>query len=61
MLSWHLETRELHLRYTWKIARNASDSKINLFVRVSDELLWGIGEAAPNIRYQETPELLPDP
>ena len=58
MLSWHLETKELHLRYTWKIARNASDSKINLFVRVSDGPLWGMGEAAPNIRYQETPELL---
>ncbi|RDC64834.1 dipeptide epimerase [Adhaeribacter pallidiroseus] len=58
MLSWHLESRELHLRYTWKIARNASDSKINLFVRVSEELLWGMGEAAPNIRYQETPEVL---
>jgi len=58
MLNWHIETKELHLRYTWKIARNASDSKINLFVRVSEDRFWGMGEAAPNIRYHETPELL---
>jgi len=29
-----------------------------LFVRVSDHVYEGIGEAAPNIRYNETPESL---
>ncbi|QNF31860.1 dipeptide epimerase [Adhaeribacter swui] len=58
MLNWHLETKELHLRYTWKIARNAADSKTNLFVRVVDGACQGLGEAAPNSRYHETPELL---
>ncbi|QMU30445.1 dipeptide epimerase [Adhaeribacter radiodurans] len=58
MLTWHIETKVLSLRYTWKISRNAADSKINLFVRVSDQQFLGIGEAAPNVRYHETPELL---
>ncbi|MGV3540361.1 MAG: dipeptide epimerase [Rufibacter sp.] len=58
MLTWHLETRELALRYTWKISRNASDVKNNLFVTVGDGKTQGRGEAAPNVRYGETPELL---
>ncbi|MBA9076858.1 MULTISPECIES: dipeptide epimerase [Rufibacter] len=58
MLIWHLETRELTLRYTWKISRNASDVKTNLFVTVGDGKVHGRGEAAPNVRYGETPELL---
>ncbi|MDQ3292078.1 MAG: dipeptide epimerase [Bacteroidota bacterium] len=58
MLTWHIESKELQLRYTWKISRNASDTKTNLFVRVSDQQFLGIGEAAPNVRYHETPELL---
>ncbi len=58
MLTWHIEARELQLRYTWKIARNAADTKINLFVRVTDQWHLGMGEAAPNVRYSETPELL---
>ncbi|MBK0402053.1 dipeptide epimerase [Adhaeribacter sp. BT258] len=58
MLNWHIEALALELNYVWKIARNTSESKINLFVRVSDEHHTGIGEAAPNIRYHETPENL---
>ncbi|MFC6998456.1 enolase C-terminal domain-like protein [Rufibacter roseus] len=58
MLTWHIETRELTLRYTWKISRNASDIKTNLFITVGDGQLQGRGEAAPNVRYGETPELL---
>ncbi|HSI89942.1 MAG TPA: enolase C-terminal domain-like protein, partial [Adhaeribacter sp.] len=58
MLNWQIEALALELRYTWKIARNASEGKINLFVRVADENFTGIGEAAPNIRYHETPENL---
>jgi L-Ala-D/L-Glu epimerase len=58
MLTWHIEAKQLALRYTWKISRNAADSKINLFVRVANQRHVGIGEAAPNTRYHETPELL---
>jgi len=54
MLRWHIESKELHLRYTWKISRNSSDVKTNLFIRVADQQYVGIGEAAPNIRYGET-------
>jgi L-alanine-DL-glutamate epimerase-like enolase superfamily enzyme len=55
---WTLESRELPLRYTWKISRNASDSKTNLFVRVQQQEggAVGWGEAAPNVRYGESPE-----
>jgi L-alanine-DL-glutamate epimerase-like enolase superfamily enzyme len=55
---WTIETRELSLRYTWKIARNASIAKTNLFVRVQQEAggAIGWGEAAPNVRYGESPE-----
>ena len=58
MLTWHVETRDLTLRYTWKISRNASDVKTNLFVTVGDGHVQGRGEAAPNTRYGETPDLL---
>ncbi|OUJ72513.1 enolase C-terminal domain-like protein [Hymenobacter crusticola] len=56
MLTWTLETRELPLRYIWKISRSASTSKTNLLVRVSSAGgAIGWGEVAPNIRYGETP------
>lgn len=56
MLKWDIELKRLDLKYTWAIARNASDFKINAFVKVSDGEIEGIGEAAPNVRYQESPE-----
>ncbi|RNI32878.1 dipeptide epimerase [Rufibacter immobilis] len=58
MLQWNLEALDLTLRYTWKISRNASDLKTNLFVTVGDGRVQGRGEAAPNVRYGETPVLL---
>ena len=58
MLDWQIEALALELKYTWKISRNASAGKINLFVRVADGTYTGIGEAAPNIRYNETPQEL---
>jgi L-alanine-DL-glutamate epimerase-like enolase superfamily enzyme len=59
---WSLTPLELPLRYTWKISRNASTTKTNLLVRVQGEAggVSGCGEAAPNIRYGETPESLQD-
>lgn len=55
---WSLETIQLPLRYTWKISRNATDEKVNLLVSFRHNGTSGRGEAAPNIRYGETPELL---
>lgn len=48
--------KDLNLRHTWTIARNSSDVKHNVFVKFSRNGVFGIGEAAPNIRYDETPE-----
>lgn len=56
MITWNIRSLELQLLYTWKISRNASDSKTNLFVTAQDGSFTGQGEAAPNIRYQESPE-----
>ena len=47
---------ELPLKYTWKISRNASDVKPNVLVFLSCQGITGIGEAAPNIRYEESAE-----
>lgn len=48
--------KELKLQHTWTIARNSSDVKYNVFVRYERDGIVGIGEAAPNVRYNETPE-----
>jgi len=58
MPTWTLATQELHLRYVWKISRNASTTKTNLLLRVTGHGHSGLGEAAPNVRYGESPELL---
>ncbi|WP_201978478.1 enolase C-terminal domain-like protein [Hymenobacter rubidus] len=58
MPSWTLTPHLLALRYVWKISRNASSTKTNLLVRVAGQGQQGVGEAAPNVRYGETPELL---
>lgn len=55
---WTLTAHELPLRYVWKISRNASTSKTNLVLRVTAQGHEGAGEAAPNVRYGETPALL---
>jgi len=58
-LTWNLRARELPLRFTWKISRNASVAKTNLLASVTDSVgpaaAIGWGEAAPNVRYGETP------
>ncbi|RFP66039.1 dipeptide epimerase [Hymenobacter lapidiphilus] len=56
MLTWTLTPLALPLRFTWKIARNASTTKTNLLLQVAGGGYTGRGEAAPNIRYHETPE-----
>ncbi len=54
-LIWQIEKIRLDLKYTWKLSRNETDFKENLIIKVSDGKHEGKGEAAPNIRYGETP------
>ena len=54
MLRWTIEPVTLDLKYTWKISRNSSDQKTNLIVTVEDGTFSGKGEAAPNVRYNES-------
>lgn len=58
MLNWQYTQIKLDLKYTWKLSRNATDFKINTIVSVDDGQYAGKGEVAPNIRYNETPELV---
>jgi L-alanine-DL-glutamate epimerase-like enolase superfamily enzyme len=53
---WSISPIILDLKYTWKISRNASDQKTNLIVTYSDGKYSGRGEAAPNVRYNESAE-----
>lgn len=55
-MDWILETLPLELKYTWKISRNSSELKHNFLVRCRIDRYEGLGEVAPNIRYQETTE-----
>lgn len=58
MLNWQLEPITLELKYTWKISRNSSNTKSNFIVHAHFGKWKGMGEVAPNIRYQETPETI---
>ncbi len=50
------EVKRLTLKHTWTIARNSTDYKENIIVKVKKDNIVGFGEAAPNVRYGETPE-----
>jgi len=58
MQNWSVEPITLDLKYTWKISRGSTDQKTNLIVTVTDGEYTGMGEAAPNIRYNESPSSL---
>jgi L-alanine-DL-glutamate epimerase-like enolase superfamily enzyme len=58
MLHWSINQIQLDLKYTWKISRNATTFKVNSIITCTDYLNTGKGEVAPNIRYNETPELI---
>jgi len=45
------------LHNTWTISRNSSRFKENVFVKIEKDGLTGYGEAAPNVRYDQTPEM----
>jgi len=57
-INFTLELLPLPLRYEWKLSRNSSTQKINGFISARSGTHQGKGEAAPNIRYLETPERL---
>ncbi len=50
------KVHKLLLKHTWTISRNSTDFKNNIFVKIKRDGIEGLGEAAPNIRYDETPE-----
>ncbi|MBN2089187.1 dipeptide epimerase [candidate division KSB1 bacterium] len=50
------KVHKLLLKHTWTISRNSTDFKNNVFVKIKRDGIEGLGEAAPNIRYDETPE-----
>lgn len=50
------EIIKLNLKHTWTIARNSTNFKQNVIVRLEKDGKTGYGEAAPNTRYGETAE-----
>ncbi|RIJ33461.1 enolase C-terminal domain-like protein [Pontibacter oryzae] len=58
MLTWHMEALHLKLKQSFVTARGATTDRLNFLVQVSDGTYNGFGEAAPNPRYSETPELI---
>lgn len=57
-IHFSIEILPLPLRYAWRLSRNTSTEKTNLLIRASENGSEGLGESAPNIRYDETPERL---
>ena len=58
MTTWTLTAYELPLRFLWKLSRNTSAAKTNFVLQATQAGASGRGEAAPNVRYGETPALL---
>lgn len=58
MLTWHIEALHLELKYMTKVTGYSGQTRTNFLVQVSDGSLNGFGEAAPQLRFGETPELL---
>lgn len=60
MINWQIEPLRLALKYTWKISRNTSTHKVNFIIHCNYNRWKGIGETAPNVRYNETSEVILD-
>lgn len=58
MINWQIEPIKLALKYTWKISRNTSTHKVNFIIHCNHRHWKGIGETAPNVRYNETSEVI---
>jgi L-Ala-D/L-Glu epimerase len=50
------QSKRLELKHAWTIARNTSQYKDNVFVRLEKDGVFGLGEAAHNVRYGESLE-----
>lgn len=50
------KTIRLHLKHAWTLSRNTSTYKDNVFVKLEKDGIFGLGEAAHNVRYNETLE-----
>ncbi len=57
-MEWRIKKIHLELKYTWKISRNTSEFKENFIIEAKDGNFVGSGETAPNIRYNETSEII---
>jgi len=57
-MEWQILPLKLELKYTWKISRNSSVFKQNFIIHCSQDGLTGMGEIAPNIRYNETSDMI---
>jgi len=55
-MSLRYEVKRIFLKHTWTISRGSSDYKDNIIVYLEKDGITGIGEAAPNTRYNETTE-----
>ena len=53
-IEFQIQLIELPLRFEWKLSRNSSISKTNGIITAKYLNYEGLGEAAPNIRYEET-------
>jgi L-Ala-D/L-Glu epimerase len=54
----NIKIRRLNLKHAWTISRNSSEFKDNVFVTLEKNGVTGFGEAAPNVRYGESAELI---
>ena len=51
-----IKSKRLDLRHAWTIARNTSTYKEYAFVKLEKDGIYGLGEAAHNVRYGESLE-----
>lgn len=56
-MEWFFKNIRYDLKYEWKLSRNSSEFKINQIITLKEGSYIFESEAAPNIRYNETPEL----
>jgi len=57
-VEWRIKQIRLDLKYIWKISRNASEFKENFIIEFEHNGIVGMGEVAPNVRYNENPEII---
>lgn len=56
----HYKKYRLYLKYTFGISRERNDWYDRIFIFIKNKNIYGVGEAAPSIRYGESIELIED-